>query len=1547
MIRVAWPILLLAPRVWATGGAPSVFKVRSKSDCYGQEVLQDSCPDLPACDDCTPVDCTFGEWDEWRDHGDCSGLKLRKRIIKEYENECGAPCNGTMTETARTELQESCTEVEKLCLVEAWGEWSPCVTPSDQKTRARKMVFTMDATAEGLVSSCDADIRETAPCSEPEDAVDCEFGPWTPWTTCSESCGAGYESRTRVINRESAHGGVPCNGTLREAQMCKQLPCPAEDCKMSPWSSWSGCNSTDPYNKIRKRHILSAGNAAGKACSGGTIESECCEFMVPSDCIFSDWCDWSSCTAQNGCGEGGQTFRVRRVLSEPFNGGTCPESKLQETKPCSLPECKTNEEDCVLDDWKDWSDCSTTCGKGDRERTRDVKKPATGNGIGCAGSLKEIEMCTNTEDCGKVDCEWNVWGDWSDCTTTCGPGTKIHSRNIKTFARNGGIPCTGEIKREAALCNLGSCKEACVDAKWGDWSAYTSCSATCGSGFMARHRKVATQANDCGTDVTGPSQEIVPCKPEKACNVLSDCKLQDWDEWSDCSATCLGHQYRHREVEAYARMGGRPCNNTLREVRSCAPLLGGVLPEGCAERLPPPCAFEEWGNWSGCTKCGGGYSRRVRDITNKPCRFAGGIEYKLLDSLACSKAECDEDCRDFKWGAWADWSACSVQGGQKSRKRVIAQHPNHCGKPRPMSDSASVELASCTPEPPEEFACIRSPWSSTDRCSRSCGLAIKREERHLTLVKASELSSTAAVLFKARLNYFDTKCEGTEARLTNCTDSQLCPPKCTPVNCKLGDWSGWSSFGAGCTGLKQRFRSIVRQKNECGEPCEGALTETMASPDPCNKTAEASFCDWSEWTSCLTEFSQRTRYRYVEGCQGVHDCSGLLDFTKLEGALRETSPCGGGSTDEDCTFSAWHEWSCCSATCGGGRKQRHRAIVTPAKGSGAACEGALTEGVGCGEDPCGGDEPCKLSEWGDWDEDHCITSKGQGQRSKTRSILTASMGKGAQCNGSLVILESCPPFKQDCVMTAWTEWTECSRTCGGGQQKKERIPKELPYGEGAETCPTIAQETQGCNTQSCTESEDCQLSEWGAWSQCTRTCGGGQSNRTRTILRAKTGIHGAACTGFMEQTQGCNEDPCQEDVDCVWGDWHDWSGCTKTCGAGSTRRHRRILTFPLNNGKKCDAEDKEMIKTCNEKECDACVDGEWGEWAEWTSCTVTCGAGTSWRHRSIAKPANDCGAEPVGSNSEVQACAAEAKCESKDIDCQLQEWGDWHGCSAVCDGYRKRVRDIAVHGAANGDFCQAETGCKPLGGSSNCTPAILEEFEHCHNNPELCDKEEPEANVNCEMGDWSEWSCSATCGRGQAISTRKVLQEAKGTGKACAAELKKTAACQGLESCGGLAVDCEYSDWTEWGDCSKCAGQQFRSREVSQQASNGGAVCEHNATHETKGCGKRKCGEPLFCTWEDWQEWSTCDKPCGSGKRERKRSLTLTTEDTYENRMEMQNANLQQQLDAQKDSNIRQVVMAFSAGAVAFLLAVGGFRAYKASSTNQRRPSFQHQNAYE
>ena len=45
-------------------------------------------------------------------------------------------------------------------------------------------------------------------------------------------------------------------------------------------------------------------------------------------------------------------------------------------------------------------------------------------------------------------------------------------------------------------------------------------------------------------------------------------------------------------------------------------------------------------------------------------------------------------------------------------------------------------------------------------------------------------------------------------------------------------------------------------------------------------------------------------------------------------------------------------------------------------------------------------------------------------------------------------------------------------------------------------------------------------SPWGAWSSCTRTCGGGQQTRSR-ICRG-----GAGCEGLSSQSQRCNTDEC-------------------------------------------------------------------------------------------------------------------------------------------------------------------------------------------------------------------------------------------------------------------------------------------------------------------------------------------------------------------------------------------------------------------------------------
>ena len=57
-------------------------------------------------------------------------------------------------------------------------------------------------------------------------------------------------------------------------------------------------------------------------------------------------------------------------------------------------------------------------------------------------------------------------------------------------------------------------------------------------------------------------------------------------------------------------------------------------------------------------------------------------------------------------------------------------------------------------------------------------------------------------------------------------------------------------------------------------------------------------------------------------------------------------------------------------------------------------------------------------------------------------------------------------------------------------------------------------------------SVDGQWSDWGAWSACTKTCGGGQQTRTRQCNNPAPSGGGSDCTGDSQQTQDCNTDAC-------------------------------------------------------------------------------------------------------------------------------------------------------------------------------------------------------------------------------------------------------------------------------------------------------------------------------------------------------------------------------------------------------------------------------------
>ena len=55
-----------------------------------------------------------------------------------------------------------------------------------------------------------------------------------------------------------------------------------------------------------------------------------------------------------------------------------------------------------------------------------------------------------------VNCEFDEWEEWTQCTATCNGGTRFRTRGIKVAAAYGGAECDGDIKEEET-CNNQPC----------------------------------------------------------------------------------------------------------------------------------------------------------------------------------------------------------------------------------------------------------------------------------------------------------------------------------------------------------------------------------------------------------------------------------------------------------------------------------------------------------------------------------------------------------------------------------------------------------------------------------------------------------------------------------------------------------------------------------------------------------------------------------------------------------------------------------------------------------------------------------------------------------------------------------------------------------------------------------------------------------------------------------------------------------------------------------------------------------------------------------
>ncbi|OXB78251.1 UNVERIFIED_CONTAM: hypothetical protein H355_004701 [Colinus virginianus] len=217
------------------------------------------------------------------------------------------------------------------------------------------------------------------------------------------------------------------------------------------------------------------------------------------DPAAEEWSPWSVCSTT--CGEGWQT-RTRFCVSSSYS--TQCSGPLREQRQCN------NSAICPVhgtwDEWSPWSLCSSTCGRGYRDRTRTCKPPQFG-GNPCEGPEKQTKFC-NIALC-PVDGNWNEWSSWSSCSASCSNGTQQRTRECNGPSY-GGAECQGHWV-ETRDCFLRQCP---VDGKWQSWGVWGSCTATCGGGTQRRDR-VCYGPFFGGETCQGPKEEYRQCNDRK------------------------------------------------------------------------------------------------------------------------------------------------------------------------------------------------------------------------------------------------------------------------------------------------------------------------------------------------------------------------------------------------------------------------------------------------------------------------------------------------------------------------------------------------------------------------------------------------------------------------------------------------------------------------------------------------------------------------------------------------------------------------------------------------------------------------------------------------------------------------------------------------------------------------------------------------------------------------------------------------------------------------------------------------------------------------
>ncbi|CAH3038827.1 unnamed protein product [Porites evermanni] len=332
-----------------------------------------------------------------------------------------------------------------------------------------------------------------------------------------------------------------------------------------------------------------------------------------------------------------------------------------------------------------------------------------------------------------------------------------------------------------------------------------------------------------------------------------------------------------------------------------------------------------------------------------------------------------------------------------------------------------------------------------------------------------------------------------------------------------------------------------------------------------------------------------------------------------------------GCKANDGGYSEWSSWSQCSATCGGGRYTRSRSCTNPPPSAGGKdCSelGPEKETGECNNQGCpvnGG-----YSAWGPYR--NCSKSCGGGVQTRNRTCTNPPPAYGgSDCSklGPDISIRECN--NQDCPVNGgysnWNSWSDCSVSCGGGRKARSRSCNNPAPQHGGKDCSSLGPsfQTIACNTMGCPV--DGGYSNWNSWSDCSVSCGGGRKARSRSCNNPAPQHGGKDCSslGPSFQTIACNTMGCP--VNGGYSAWGPYRNCSKSCGGGVQTRTRTCTNPPpAYGGNDCSKLGPNIsTRECNNHGCP--VDGGYSNWNSWSDCSVSCGGGRKARSRRCNNPA--------------------------------------------------------------------------------------------------------------------------------------------------------------------------------------------------------------------------------------------------------------------------------------------------------------------------------------